>query len=315
MGRKLELQYRLAMTAIKKELITLEHHCLEMPYAQCRLPRLQYLQKLTQSIEQNGQLVPVILVPKAHQKWILMDGHLRVKALKRLGQDLIQSEIWDCDVNEALLMLLKEQASSPLQIIEEALLLQALYAQQGLSQNDIALRLGRDKSWVNRRLSFLNVLPESVIQAVLLGKISLWVATRVLVPLARANAHHVKQLLDYLLKESLSSREVQCFYEYYQRANLPERTKMLQDPGLFLKAQQFIAAEKATHSLRAGPEGEWNKQCGFILIALKRLIALNPNVFTAHLSLTECERLLKMANQLKKKFTVFSEGLRGSHRD
>jgi ParB family chromosome partitioning protein len=314
MGKKLELEYRLSMNAIKKELMTLEHHCLETPYVQCRLPRKQYLQKLTQSIEQNGQLVPVILVPKTTQKWILMDGHLRVKALKNLGQDLIQSEIWDCDVSEALLMLLKEHASSPLEIIEEALLLQTLCAQQGLSQNDIALRLGRDKSWVSRRLSFINVLPEPVIQAVLLGKVSLWVATRVLAPLARANAYHVQQLLDYLLKESLSTREVQCFYEYYQRANLPERTKMLQDPGLFLKAQQFIEAEKAIHKLRAGPEGEWEKQCGFVLIALQRLIALNPNVFTTHFPLTECKRLLKIADKLKKQFTVFSEGL-GGHRD
>lgn len=310
MGKRLELGYRLPMNAIKKKLMTLEHHCLETPYAQYRLPRKQYFQKLTESIEKNGQLVPVIVIPKAAQKWTLMDGHLRVKALKHLGQDLIQAEIWDCDVSEALLMLLKEHASSPLQIIEEALLLQVLYA-QGLSHNDIALRLGRDKSWVGRRLSFLSVLPEPVIQAVLLGKVSLWVATRVLAPMARAIAYHAKQLLDYLLTENLSSREVQCFYDHYQRANLPERTKMLQDPGLFLKAQQFIDAEKASHKLRAGPEGEWQKQCGFILVALQRLIALNPNVFTTSLPLTEGKRLLKMARQLEKQFTLFSDGLKG----
>ena len=303
------------MNVIQKKPMTTEYHCLEMPYMQLRSNRSRYLSRLTHSIERNGQLVPVILVPKTEQKWILIDGHLRVKALKRVGEDLIQSEVWDCSPTEALLSLLKERASSPLQPIEEALWLQEIYTQGGVSQNELAMRLGRDKSWVNRRLSLLGVLPEPVVQAVLKGRVSLWVASRILAPVARANAPHVERLLDYLLKETRSSRELQYFYEHYQHSNHPERTKMIQDPDLFFKAQKWLVSKKETQALNSGPEGQWEKQCGFILSALKKLIALYPSIFTASLPVSERHQLLKIFSQVKKRLTMFEKTLEAYQHD
>src|SRR5277367_5994078 len=146
--------------AIKKTLMTVEHHCLDLAYAPIRLQQQGTLNKLIHSIEQHGQLVPVVIVAKAHQQWVLIDGYLRLKALQRLGQDTIVAEIWDCDVLQALLALLTEHQSRPWEAIEEALLLKELQTQHCLSQRIIAKRVGRDKSWVGRRLSLIEHLPD-----------------------------------------------------------------------------------------------------------------------------------------------------------
>jgi len=301
------------MNAIKKEVMRIEHHCLETPYQQLRLSRGQDLQKLTHSIERNGQLLPVVLVPKVPKtegSWILMDGHLRVQALKRLGTDLIQSEIWDCSPIDALLRLLKERTGHVLEPIEEALWLREIYSQGQLSQNDIAMQLGRDKSWVNRRLTLLSVLPDPILQAMLKGQISLWVATRVLASLARANDTHAQALLKYLLKEPRSSREMQCFYEHYQQSNRPERSKMIQDPNLFFKAHEWALSKKKMDVLSAGPEGQWKQQCHFIFLALKKLIDLRPIVFSPGLPLSNRHQLLEPFNDIKKRLLVLEDSLK-----
>ena len=58
----------------------------------------------------------------------------------------------------------------------------------GLSQHDLARRCGHDVTWVSRRLQLLSGLPDAALTAVRGGKLSSWSASRVVVPLARANA-------------------------------------------------------------------------------------------------------------------------------
>lgn len=231
------------MNAINKSLITVEHHCLQMRYKNLRLHKRSAIEKLTTSIEQHGQLVPAVVVSEAENQWILIDGHLRVKALKRLGKDTVEAEVWQCNTTEALLMVLKNHAARSLEAFEEALLLYELHTQHTLSQNELATRVGRDKSWVCRRLSLLEFLPHSVLQAISKGTISLWIATRVLTPLARANNAHAEKLLTYLLNHFHSTRELHSFYMHYQKSNRPERTKMVDNPELFFKAQNLLSNE------------------------------------------------------------------------
>jgi ParB/RepB/Spo0J family partition protein len=298
------------MNAMKKDLMSVEFHCVEMRYKQLRASRRGHLNRLVESIEQSGQLMPVVLVPKADQQWILIDGYLRVQALKRLGKDLVQSEIWNCSTTEALLGLLKEQASTHLRPIEEALWLQEIHSQGELSQHEIALRLGRDPSWVNRRLLLLNGLPDAVLTAILKEKISLWVATRILVPLARANAAHVQSLLGYLVQEKRSSREVQSFYVHYQCASCTEREKMINDPGLFFKTQAWLHSQKATHQLQQGPEGQWRDHCLLMRSSLKKIISLRPMLFIPLVPMAERHELLNLLNHVHSQLNKFASELK-----
>jgi ParB family transcriptional regulator, chromosome partitioning protein len=299
-----------AMNTITKTLLTIEHHCLLQPYSPLRLHKQGLLEKLVISIEAHGQLMPVVVVPLSSNRWILMDGYLRLKALRRLGKDTISAEIWACDPARALLALLTGHQSRAWEAIEEALLLQELHAQHGLSQGNIANKIGRDKSWVSRRLSLLEQMPESIQQAIMTGKLSLWIATRLIVPLARANTSHAECLLQYLLKHSLSTRELQFFYDHYQQSNHPQRSQMANDPDLFFKAQKLLLIEKQTKALQAGPVGQWQSKLHLVRNALAPLNKLASNVFIPRQEATERRQLLELLHSTRTQFDVLTETVR-----
>lgn len=298
------------MNVITKSLITIEHHCLQLPYASLRIPRRHLLDRLVLSMENHGQLVPVVVVAKETNQWILMDGYLRVNALRRLNKDTINCEVWNCDLTEALLMLLTEHQSRPWEAFEEALLLHELHTQHGMSQNKIAIKMGRDKSWVCRRLSLLEQLSEPILQAMIEGKLSKWVATRILAPLARANAMHGQHVLNYLLKNHHSTRELQIFYENYQRSNHQQRSRIANDLSLFFKVQKSLVVEKQTHLLQAGPEGKWRTQLNVVRNTLTSLIALASNVFTVRQETHESIECINILNEAKKQFDLLTNTVR-----
>ncbi len=293
-----------------KTLMTLEHHCLQLPYAPLRLQRHRLVNNLMISLEEHGQLVPVVVVPSVNHQWILMDGYLRANALRRLGKDTLAAEVWNCEPAEALLTLLTEHQSRAWETIEEALLLQELYTQHGLSQGDIATRLGRDKSWVSRRLSLLEGLTDPIREAIISGKLSLWNAARIIVPLARANAVHAEFLLQYLLKQPLSTRLLDNFYHHYQQSNQPQRSKMVNDFDLFFKAQASLVKEKQAHQLQEGPEGRWCSQLRFVKHTLTSLIALAVQVLTPAPDSLAYNEVLKVFNEAKTEFDVLTHTLR-----
>lgn len=231
-------------------------------------------------MESVGQLIPVTVIPTDANQWVLIDGYLRVNALRRLGKDVVEAQVWDCDATQALLRLLTEHQSRPWEMIEEALLLQELHKQHGISQSNLANKIGCDKSWISRRLSLLEHLSESILQAVIQGKLSLWSVTRIVTPLARANTIHGERILDYLTQHDHSTREIKMFYDHYQRSNQQQRSNMVNDPDLFFKAQKLLATEKQAHVLQAGPEGKWYSQLRLIQNTLASLIPLVPHLFT-----------------------------------
>jgi ParB family transcriptional regulator, chromosome partitioning protein len=299
------------MNVIKKTPITVEHHCLDLMFAPTRLKQRGKLSNLMASIEQHGQLVPAVIVTTENpQKWILIDGYLRLNALQRLSKDTIAAEIWDCDILQALSTLLTEHQSRLFEPLEEALLLRELH-QRGLSQDAISCAVGRDRSWVCRRLSLIEYMPESILQAVLKGKLSLWSAQRVLTPVARANKIHADKLLSYLLKNHISTRDLQLFYEHYQRAHAQERSTMVNAPDLFFKAQKFVRVEKNAKNLRLGPEGKWCSMLSWLTINLKQIIELIPQVLYPHQASQERERLLNVFCQAKTQFDLLTANLQG----
>ena len=300
----------LCMNMPTKTLMTIEHHSLQLVYAPLRLHRRPLINKLMTSIEEHGQLVPVVVVPSGHNQWMLMDGYVRVNALRHLGKDTVNAEAWNCDPSEALLILLTEHQSRPWEAIEEALLLQELHTQHKFSQNDIAARVGRDKSWVSRRLSLLDGLSESIREAMISDKLSLWSATRVLVPLARANAEHAESLLNHLLKHVVSTRSLGDFYHHYQRSNHQQRSKMVNDLDLFFKAQASLIVEKQTQQLQAGPEGQWCSKLRLIKKTLQALTALTASVLTPPSKNIEHCEAIEVFNQVATEFELLTKSVR-----
>jgi ParB family chromosome partitioning protein len=248
--------------------VEVDLHRLELRYAGARLLEPRAVEQLACSIDKNGQLIACIAVPEAEQL-VLIDGYRRVAALRRLGRDTAKVERWDCDLAQGLITVLSRAHGHAFVALEEALLLRELIQGQGLSQHEVARRCGRDVSWVNRRLQLLRALPDAALAAVRDGVLSIWAATRVLVPLARANADHAEGLLAALRDKPLSTRELRCWFEQYQRVNRTQRERLVGHPHLFCDVVQQTAEQHALERLRAGPEGE----CLIDLRSIEALIA------------------------------------------
>jgi ParB/RepB/Spo0J family partition protein len=298
------------MKTLTKTVMTIEHHCLQLPYASLRLHREKLLDKLVISMERQGQIVPVVVVPKDTHEWVLIDGYLRVKALQRLGKDIIDAEIWNCDIASALLMLVTHHQSRHWEVIEEAMLLQELHIQHGLSQSHLAHQIGRDKSWVSRRLSLLEQLPDSIVDALMKDKLSIWSATRILAPLARAIPAHAELLLQYALQQPLSTRELRCFYEHYQRSNHQQRLRMVNAPDLFFKAQKLLVAEKQALALQAGLDGKWKSQLRLVRHVVLSLLPLASQLLTPSQEKQERAELVRVFHETKTQFDLLTQTIR-----
>ena len=292
-----------------ENVLHLDLHALIPRFAPLRLHDPARLARLVSSIERQGQLMPVVAVPEAEQtgQWVLIDGYRRREALQRLGADRIWVDVWARSVDEALLASLARGPERAWEAIEEAALIAELSGRHSLQA--IARELGRDVSWVSRRLSLIKTLPEDLLAQVRQGRISLWAATRILVPLARANSTHAHTLLEKLQQQPLSTRELKELYRHYQQAPRAQRQRLVENPGLFLQAVQSRAQDAADKRLAAGPEGAWCHDLKVVSAILKRLIRQVPTLFAAAQDSVERERLERAFTPAKTQFRRLERAL------
>ena len=295
-----------------KKRLEIEFHCLEARFSHLRIHKDSTLAQVMASIDKYGQLTPVVVVPEEAQRWVLIDGYLRLKALQRLGKDTVQAEVWDCKQTEGLLLILAGEQKRRWEPIEEAMLLHELQIQFGFSQRAIAKRIGRDSSWVSRRLMLIADLPETVLRAVTNGTLSIWAATRIFTPLARANAQHAEQLLQHLSKGSRSTRELKAFFHHYECANHQARKNMINDPDLFFKSLKMMKDEKKAQALAKGPEGEWLRNLSIVNESLNGLHKKLSFLFYPHQTPEEKERLTEPFSCVKNQISMLDEVIKKS---
>jgi ParB/RepB/Spo0J family partition protein len=224
---------------------------LSTPFQGLRIRDRKLERALLISLEESGQLFPITVIPGDRPGTsVVIDGHRRVRGLRKLGQDRVRAQVLDLPAGEALLRVRVGQMRTPLSALEEGLLVQELVHGQGLSLEVIASRVARSKSWVSRRLDLIEVLPEPVRGLVVAGQIPPSSAMKVLVPLARANADHAQILARAIAEGGLSTRETERLYTYYRSPDRQIREELLANPLKFLKA------EKAYRSAHPGSDSD-----------------------------------------------------------
>ncbi len=121
---------------------------------------------LTNSIRAYGQIVPVLVVSE-QDRYILIDGYKRFAALKACGHDCISIQNMGAGESASLFQLLAQNNECKLEAIEQAAIIEELRGRFSFSFSEIGARLGRNKSWVKRRLDLIeSLLPDEVHQAV-----------------------------------------------------------------------------------------------------------------------------------------------------
>ncbi len=158
---------------------------------------------MVKSIQKYGQLSPVVCV-KGKGGYELIDGFKRLRACRRLSKETVRAKVIGVGgrVCKAAIIQLNQLGRS-INEIEEALVLQSLHREDGLTQIEIAALLGKDKSWVSRRIALIERLSEDVQEDLRLGLISV-ITGRELAKLPRGNQ---KEAADAILKHRFSTRE------------------------------------------------------------------------------------------------------------
>jgi ParB-like chromosome segregation protein Spo0J len=125
-------------------------------------------EEMQRSLSKLGQLTPV-QVYRADNGLTVFDGLKRVRAARALSWPLLRAEVHVLDAAGAKVRLLRCNAGQGLSELEEAWLVRSLYREEGLTQPQIAMLLGRHKSWVCRRLTLAEGLSDELTAHVRLG--------------------------------------------------------------------------------------------------------------------------------------------------
>lgn len=261
--------------------IDVEWHQLELRYQSLRIHAPRAIRRLMLSIHSYGLLVPITVIASGASdcSWVVIDGYLRIAALKALGGDLITATVWPIDAAEALLDVYKHNKSRTWEAFEEANLLFELVTIHQYPQAKLAQVLGKSEAWICHRLQLITQLPSFVKEAVGQGILSSWSASRILIPFARANAQHAEQFVGYLSSKFHTSREIQAFYEQYLRSSKKIRTELAANPSIFFRLQELDKLESSCRYTELPPEETWDRKCEQILNCLTILDSIMPAVF------------------------------------
>ncbi len=218
----------------------IEHHQLDLRFDATRLRDPQRESRLSASLLAHGQRQPV-LVFSQQQRFVLVDGYRRVRALAAIGRDTVAAMDLGCSEVDALLYAWSASVGRRPEAIEEAWLLREVLDLGALQQHALAERMGRSISWISRRLGLLAALPERALLAVREGRVTAHGAQKVLVPLARAKREHCERLLGALGDRRISSRQMQQWWSAYREADAQARARLVDDPWLYLRSIEALA--------------------------------------------------------------------------
>jgi ParB family chromosome partitioning protein len=174
-----------------------------------RQPRKSFddlkMEELVASIREKGVIQPLV-VRNAGDHYQIIAGERRWRAAQRAGLKDVPVVIQDVSEDWALEMALIENIQrEDLNPIEEAEAYRYLMSSFDFSQDEVARRVGKDRSTVANALRLLR-LPRGVQQDVMAGRLSMGHA-RALLPLE--SGQRLQEARDQVVKKQLSVRQTE----------------------------------------------------------------------------------------------------------
>ncbi|RKQ32969.1 nucleoid occlusion protein [Oceanobacillus halophilus] len=125
------------------------------------------IQELAQTIHTHGMIQPIVLRKLEENKYEIIAGERRWRAVQSLGSDTISAIIREMtDTETASVALIENLQREELTVIEEAFAYAKLLEMHSLTQEALAQRLGKNQSTIANKLRLLK-LPEEVQEALL----------------------------------------------------------------------------------------------------------------------------------------------------
>ena len=189
---------------------------------------------MVKSLRKYGQISPVVCV-KGEGRYELIDGFKRLRACRRLDKTTLRAKGMEVNARVCKAAMIQlNQSGRSINEMEEALVVQSLHREDGLTQTEIGVLLGRDKSWVSRRISLIERLSEEVQEDIRLGLISVMTG-RDLAKLPRGNQ---KEAADAILKGRYSTREAAKLIGYLLSHPRWEYSTILASPWEVVEPRQ-----------------------------------------------------------------------------
>lgn len=165
------------------------------------------LAELEASLRTNGLLQPITVRPKGQGKWELVAGERRLRAASRLGWTEIPAVVRDFDDRAMLTLALVENLQrSDLNALEEAEGYQRLIDEFGLTQQQVADAVGKDRTTITNLLRVLS-LPPSIRTMVEQGLLSTGHARALL---ALREPRRQQELATEVVAKQLSVRQTEA---------------------------------------------------------------------------------------------------------
>ena len=210
-------------------------------FASLRLHSPGDLRRLRASIEREGIRHPVLVSSAVEpDRSVLLDGFKRVRVAEELELGSVWAHVVAFDAAQSkAAMVHANQAQRGLSDVEEAWIVRALCREHCLTQAAVGQLLGRDKSWVCRRLKLAETLEAPLQEDLRLGLLSA-TAARELARLPRGNQLRAAAAVR---DHQLTSRQAARLVERLQHSDdLGAREEVLADPLRFISPEKSDAS-------------------------------------------------------------------------
>lgn len=166
------------------------------------------LQELADSIREKGILQPILVRRLSEFKFELIAGERRWRASQKAGLMQVPVIIREATAKNALEEALIENIQrEDLNSVEEALAYQSLIEEHGYTQEELAKKIGKQRSTLTNSLRLL-ALSQAILDRVLDGKISAGHAKALLSIEDKTKQEEVAKLI---VEKGLSVRQVEAF--------------------------------------------------------------------------------------------------------
>jgi ParB family chromosome partitioning protein len=185
-------------------------------------PRVHFdetkISELAESIKQHGIFTP-LLIRKAVSGYQLIAGERRLRAAKEAMLKTVPAIIVDFSDEQMMeVSLIENIQRENLNVVEEARAYSNLIDKLHLSQEAIAVKVGKSRPHIANTLRLLQ-LPNSVIEALLDNSLTMG---QVKPLISLDDPKRIESLAQRIIKEKLSSREVEKLVK--QKSNSPKPT-------------------------------------------------------------------------------------------
>ncbi len=158
----IEMEYTESMAETSKEIIEIEIGRIRAnPYQPRQVMNQDALEELGNSIRQYGLMQPLVVRQINCNEYELIAGERRLRACRYIGLQRVPAVVMCVGgTDSAVLALIENIQRENLNYMEEAEAFTALISEHGLTQEELAEKLGKKQSTIANKIRILKLSPE-----------------------------------------------------------------------------------------------------------------------------------------------------------